>query len=336
MNPVHSEPSPNLTGFKMDRVQIEPSQQGFTQVPNVILRQRGLFEDPIDFVVYLHMFTFSWGYHRDFTDMAVSQLERFSGVARNTIRRALVRLKERGWIAEYSGPEPGGVCRGWVVKHPDPTAKPERGSKLDRVQNEPRSKQTPRGSKLNPGRGSKMDPSKESIKQTPNKTLSLDSEKLREYFATVQVPRKRESEWRACQEILKAYSEADLEAALECVQVRGVGESGTKSHSPMAYLAVAMGDVIARQRAEIAATAERELRVRREQDHERARRVQEEREESEIQERLEAFRAAFPDPEERHHKVIELTKNTPALGERAREILAMSKWDYLGPKKADD
>jgi hypothetical protein len=141
----------------------------------------------------LHMFTYSRGYHKDSTGTAVSQLERFTEAGRNTIRRSLKRLIERGWIVEYSGAEPGGMYRGWVVRHPDPTAKPHRGSKLA--------------------------PSKESIKQTLNKTLSLETDELREYFASIKSRKNRESELRKFQGLLEAYSESEIALAFKQVRL---------------------------------------------------------------------------------------------------------------------
>jgi hypothetical protein len=71
-------------------------------------------------------------------------------------------------------------------------------------------------------------------------SVSIANELLREYFAAIAEPRKRKSEMKAFQELLGAYSEADILMAMRHVQAHGIGERGEPCHSPMAFLAKAV------------------------------------------------------------------------------------------------
>jgi hypothetical protein len=92
---------------------------GFTAVPHSLLRGEAKFRDPIDFMVYMHLFTYSHGFNRQTADMSQSQLERFSGVAKNTIKRSLDRLAKDGWIKMVEDYESARMSRKWRVFTPE-------------------------------------------------------------------------------------------------------------------------------------------------------------------------------------------------------------------------
>jgi len=285
-----------------------------------------MFEDPIDFMVYLHLFTYSWGFKRETVDMGLTQLERFTGASRNTIRKSLERLTARKWITEVQKQEPGRISRKWKVRNPSPKPEGPTGSKSDPVKNEPGQRLTPRGSNSDPVTGSKIDPYKKSSKQSFKETLSLETEELREYFAAIRVPRKRESERAACRELLGAYSEHDVATALRHLQTHGIGEGGTKSHSPMAYLAKAMDSVLATARNEARVSEQRKATVEAAMLAREAEQEQREREDREAAAQLRSFCDAYPDGSEREAAIEELTPGMALLGKQARLALAAQRW----------
>ncbi|OFZ79979.1 MAG: hypothetical protein A2603_13895 [Bdellovibrionales bacterium RIFOXYD1_FULL_55_31] len=98
---------------------------------------------------------------------------------------------------------------------------------------------------------------------------------IQSYFSETTMPsRKRESEWRAYKELRQQYSDSEIAKCLQ--SVRGVELPGGETcHSPMAYLAVAMNEILstvcdkersALRRAEEAARFEAEARRQSEED----------------------------------------------------------------------
>jgi hypothetical protein len=76
--------------------------------------------------------------------------------------------------------------------------------------------------------------------------------------------RKRESEWQAYGELKESYSEADIADCLVAVQLASL-PGGKICHSPLAYLAVAMNEVLAKiQERKVAEAHRNEMLAQRE------------------------------------------------------------------------
>lgn len=102
--------------------------------------------------------------------MGLSQLERFTGVSRNAVKRSLDRLIEQGWIKMVEEYERSRVTRKWKVKRIEATTAPFlTESKMNTVQNEQSPNQTLLVSKMDPVPGSKMDTYRESINKENTK-----------------------------------------------------------------------------------------------------------------------------------------------------------------------
>ena len=159
VNTVHAEQDapPTLstaTVSNADSMQTEPCEkrtvstadtvpEGFTKVPHSLLRGEAKFSEPLDFMVYMHLYTYSLGFGRRDAHMSQAQLERFTGAAKNTIKRCLDRLASQGWIKCIEEYECARMSRKWRVLtpedrsgHPRPGRK-RTGSATDRVQSEP-------------------------------------------------------------------------------------------------------------------------------------------------------------------------------------------------------
>jgi hypothetical protein len=289
MDGVQSGQGENLTGSKMDPVlkAKAPEQSArarlplirhkgqlkardhYTAVPNCLLREVSRFQDPTDFMIYLKMFSFSFGFGRNVCDMGLNELIKYTGLGRNTIRRSIERLAKDQWIKLIEDFEPGRVSRQWRVFSPwekgltpEPTyfqkSEESTGSELDPVQISPGPSETLKGSNLNPTTGSNLDTHIESIQRKIQRNfLSCANEKLAAYFSELKPARKRESEWNAFKTLRKDYGEGDITACLNWLRERGIGE-GQVCHSPMAYLSVAMNEVLGQVRERAAHDARNE------------------------------------------------------------------------------
>jgi hypothetical protein len=316
----------------MNPVQRQKVSIGFTAVPHDILRSFGQFEDPLDFMIYLHFFTFSHGYGRDTASMGVLQLEKYTGAGRNRVKRSLDRLIDGGWIKLSEEFEHARVCRKWRVK--------TTGAKLDSVQNEQSSKQSARGSKMNPVTGFKTDPFLENThKENFKETLSLSNQALQKYFSQTMPPRKRESELRALKELQEEYSQDQVGMCVEYLAARGVPGSGEPCHSPMVFLSKAITRVLSEANAE----HEKRERIEAQKRAETERVAMATREEQEsalaFAEQEAAFIRAFPNEADQAEKVAEFAQKFPWLakdGVIARR-LAIGEWqrNQNGPTKGN-
>ncbi len=161
--------SESTTVSKMDTVPSEVEsrpvaklQGNFTQVPNSLLRTAGMFEDPFDFMIYMLLYSYSYGFGRDTANMSQSQIEEFAGVSKNRVKRSLDRLIKQGWIKLASEYERSRISRKWRVlvpegRNPGPKKSKITVSTVNSVQNGQCPQQTPTVSAMDPVTVSKMD-----------------------------------------------------------------------------------------------------------------------------------------------------------------------------------
>jgi hypothetical protein len=219
-------------------------------VTHDLLRGEAKFRDPIDFMVYMHLYSYSHGFGRQTADMSQSQLERFTGSTRNTIKRSLERLVKDGWIRMVEDFECARMSRKWRIFTPEDRRGPRpgrrvetEGFKADGVQTAQGPAMTPGLSKSDPSTGSRIDTYKERIPREKSKhslTETRESplpEGLKEYFAELRPERKRQSERAALRELEGDFSKQDIADAIAELQRRGMPGSGEPVHSPLAFLA---------------------------------------------------------------------------------------------------
>jgi len=357
-DPVKIRPSQKMTGSENDPVTLvnhklprlpQYLQTGalkpkdhFTAVPNCLFRDRSPFETPNDFMIYLRLFGVSYGFGRNTCDMGLAELMTFTGLCKNSVRKSIDRLEKQGWIKMIGDYEAGQISRKWRVLSPwekgftpEPTYiskdGKQTGANSDGVKNRPGQIVPQRGSEIDPVTVSKNDTY--SNTQEPNKfkntSLSQISENLRTYFDQLRPERKRESEQRAFEEIRHDFTTADIESALDHVRTNGL-PGGEPCHSPMAYLASAISDVLAivktkqeinQKRAEKAALIESERRQEAEKEAL-------ERQEWDRRER--AFNSAFADDNRQQEVIAELCREHKFFTTRgpAARSFAVSSW-YL-------
>ncbi len=329
------------TVSNMNTVQIESERQidakapalqptgYYTRVANELLRQPGRFEDPIDFMIYMHLYTYAQGFGRKTVSMSQGQLERFTSSSKNTVKRSLERLVVGRWIKLVDEYEHGRVSRSWLIlacDTNDPKNSPKRGSGGDSVKREQCEGSTDSVSRTDTPTLSKSDTYKETNKESFKETLSPanQSSAIGEYLATLKPPGKRESESRHFRELLKAYAEQQVNQALTYLQKQGLPGSGAVCHSPMAYLAQAIEQVLAASKED----AQRESKRKSYEAAERNAIAQEAAEEARFRAQERAFEAAMPDTHRQSQFVAQVASKYSglALGGAALRSLAVSAW----------
>ncbi len=331
---VQIEQGSKQTVSKMDTVQNGPSPAkvvgGFTAVPHPLLRGESPFEEPIDFMIFMHLFTYSHGFGRDTATMGQAQLERFTGSGKNTVKRSLDRLQRAGWIKCIEEYEHSRMSRKWRVKNP-PESKLKTLSKSDSVQNEQGPERTQGVSKMDTVTVSILDPFLERTpKETTKNSFSLKTVSLQKYFSELRPAGKRDREWQDFQGLLKDYSEAQVAQCFETLRDHGVGGPGTRHepcHSPMAYLGVAMAEVLARIEGHQQRETQRKAREDALARDQQAQAEREAREALEWARKEQAFNRTFQGPERQTEVIAEICRELgmPASGVVARNI-SIEKW----------
>ncbi len=156
-------------------------------------------------------------------------------------------------------------------------------------------------------------------------------ENLQKYFLDLRPLKKRESEWRAFENLKRDYQVGDLSECLELLLKRGVkaGKKGVfqPCHSPMAYLAKAMNDVL----SEVSRVKQGNSKLRERTAEEAADQAdQSERRAQETQEFLameQAFLSAFPTETAQQVKINEICQSMPfPLSPAVGRIYAINNW----------
>jgi len=236
-DPVVHEHCEKRTVSKIDTVEVSQEEalapvENYTRISNHLLRTPGYFSDPVDFMVYFHLYSYSYGFGRKTASMSQAQLERFTGSSKNTIKRSLDRLISDGWIKLVEDYEHGRVSRTWKVFLPEdrkPSGRVNKGNQSDSVQNGQCSNFTGRVSNLDTVTVSKIDTYKERRIKENTKTLSLMKkseipksvlseselpENLKTYLDELRPERKRLSEWQSFQSLCLDYSAEQISVAL--------------------------------------------------------------------------------------------------------------------------
>lgn len=322
------------TVSKLDTVPVTArAKQGFTAVPNDLLRGDAKFADPLDFMIFMHMVSMSLGFHRDWATVGQAQLERFTGAAKNTVKRSLDRLVAAGRLVVTEEYEHCRMSRRWQVniKHVESSTEsaPPTVSGIDTVQIAQCSELTQTVSNVDTVTGSKLDTYKESVlKQKENKTLSQVSEKFKQYFSSLKPQRKRQSEWENFQELLKDFSDDEIATAFDFLTEHGVFGTGDTCHSPMAYLSKAIGQVLAEAQTMQTDRLAKQGKIEALQKQRHSQTANEAAEEQEFLKREKAFMKAFATPEAQANTLKNFAVRFSMLnpnGEMFRN-LAISAW----------
>lgn len=166
--------------------------------------------------------------------------------------------------------------------------------------------------------------------ETKRNSLSASDTKstIEDYLDSLKSAEKRKREERALKGLRKDFPEEEIERALAYLKKSGIPSSGEACHSPMAYLALAIDEILSHlrkvQEKEIDATAKKN----RIQESETAKDREEEQELEEARLREACFLKAFPTPEECNPEILKMASRFPMLDSNGPIVrnLAISAW----------
>lgn len=285
----------------------EGLEKGYTRLPNTTLMRlaSGDFtKNEIKIALLIARFTIS--FQRKHAPLSKTVLERRSGLRGAAVLEALSGLLQKGLIEKIQGDQHRPNQLGLVLPpewdqliNPNgegrvtPVAIPTGVEIVTSVENS-----TP-AEVRKPTQAGVGNPTYFKDSEIYKNSLSQLPEKIREYFGDLKPARKRESEWNAFQELQRNYSAEDIADSLAFVLERGIGEGehAQPCHSPMAFLARAIGDVLSQVKT---SRAKRQRTIddqRAQAEAAKSRQTEQEREERELTLREQAFVRAFPSPE---------------------------------------
>lgn len=165
--------------------------------------------------------------------------------------------------------------------------------------------------------------------QEKKNSLSCEftDERLVCYFEELKPAEKRESERSHFEKLQQDYSEQEMGDALNFLERKGIPESGTPCHSPFAFLAKAMNQVLVLSNEEQASLREAEERSRiSAAEFSRAEeKARQDAHEADLQER--AFLRAFPSEEQQAQMIRKFCQGTPFTpGSQTGRLFAISSW----------
>ncbi|MBI3557844.1 MAG: hypothetical protein HY074_16405 [Deltaproteobacteria bacterium] len=297
-----------------------PAHRGFLKRSHFFRILRCILS-PSEFVVVDFLWDAAWGGQdsNGSTRKSLSKIEEGTSLKTSAIKVALKSLQAHGLIVMREKSMRRGVL--WDVPSfmADATE-----SKSDLVEDRPSRETTNTRSE-----------NAQPVSRNPTRYKELSKEillenSLSDYFSSLKAPQKREREVGHFQGLLREYAQKDIVACLAHVQAHGLPVSGEPVHSPMAYLAQAMGDVLKAVRAgqmrqeQAAKTRDGAAQATRE------RQEQEIREQNESEARRQAFESAFQTPESQEAILAGFRKRTPwaPKGNIGRGLAIADWWEH--------
>lgn len=300
----------------------------------------------VELLVFNCLLRYTLGFQRATCQASQSFISRWTGIAAPNVRKALRSLIERKFIRRL---EEGTISHDSAVYElPLVTAylaydrsrkltaafkKSEIERRLD--ENVLRSNQPAISDQIERGSEIESIPKKERENKNGNKTLSPTTlVVLEKYFSELAPKQKRERELKAFQDLKGQFEVSQIERALVFVQKYGALEDKAPVHSPMAYLALSIRDVLKYAQEEDAALKRRRDAEQRQALELQARKQQEERETEEFQRKEQAFFRTFPSPDRQEEFIQKICSRQEfgwkPQGQIARSIAIQAWWDELG------
>lgn len=323
--------------------------RGYTRIPNSLLMRLVSGDcSKHETQVLLLVARMTISFRRDKAPLSKSVIERFTGIRGSSALQALASLENAALIQRIPGDErrPSQIGLkldpGWdwlandaVTERPigNPGVKSTQGSVSSRDVFAP-------GDRIEPASPGGIHPTRNNRVQNDKEILLSLPEKLRKYFDELRPQRKRESELQAYQELKADYSDDDIADCLEHVVTRGIGagEERVSCHSPLAYLAKAIHEVLAGVESE-RAMAQKRVDWEQREVHEAREKVQaDERERREWETKERAFMRIFPSEERQQEALSKLVRDTPfrAKGVVARIFAVNRWWDLLSQDEREE
>lgn len=310
--------------------------RGYTRLPNsLLMRLTGGDCSKHEAQVLLLVARLTISFRREMAPISKSLIEKYTGIRGSAVLQTLARLEGAGLIRRIPGNERRPSQIGLVLEPDWDRPKPEGGDNpgAKSTQGSFHSRgEIASGDRIAPASPGCFEPTGKSIdinKRNKN-TLSPLSKKIEEYIASVKPLRKRERELQALGELREAFSDEDIAECLEQVRRHGVrkgGDTQEPCHSPMAYLAVSIHDVLLNvqaQRKKARLRAEREAQEREAQRRLEERDVQETRHTAA---REAAFTESYPTAEEQIRVIAEYCRGLPFSPQTpVARTIAVGRW----------
>lgn len=152
--------------------------------------------------------------------------------------------------------------------------------------------------------------------------------KVEHYLDGIKSIRKKESEREAFEELKSSYDLSEIERAFEYVLANGTLPAGEPCHSPVAFLSVAIGDVLARIRSFDEKAEWKKIQIEEENRKECLKASREEVEAKEYREQEKEFLRVFPTRELQEAEIAIVAKKFPILNPTgaAMRSLAINDW----------
>lgn len=306
--------------------------RGYTRIPNsLLMRLVGGECSKHETQVLLLAARMTISFRRDLAPMSKSVIEKFTGIRGSAALHALASLENAGLIRRIPGDERRPSRVGLVLDpgwdnpqgggNPGPISTPGSNTSRDEIVS---------GDHFQPASPGKFVPTRKDRDSNKRNSLSKVPEKLRSYFDEIKAPRKRESELTALEELRADFSDLDIADCLELVRQRGIrGPDGeaTRCHSPMAYLAKAMSELLSDVNARREFARQRADRDQQASEAAKRKVEQEAREAKEWVKKERAFKKAFPTEERQHEAISELCAGMPFSRDgHAARTFAIGRW----------
>jgi hypothetical protein len=324
--------------------------RGYTRVPNSLLMRMVSGEcSKHEIQILLFVVRMTVSFRRALAPISKSVVEKFTGIRGSGVLHALAALESAGLIKRIPGNERQPSRVGlqldpdwdWLQTESEQSSsvsrsasnlgrKTTQGSFLSQGSNQSRDVFVPRD-RIDPVSPGGINPTRNYIIQNNKNSLSQVSEKLRAYIDEVTPKRKRESEIKALQELQNDFSDEDIAECLNLVRERGIGrgegEGNEVCHSPMAYLAKAMKETLAKVNAVREKEKLRLARVQQEAEQSLQKAEEEAREKQEFEIKERAFNRAFLSGDRQQEVISELCRGMPfSRHSVAARLFSIGKW----------
>lgn len=315
--------------------------KGYTRLPNsvlMVMANGDLTRGEIKILLLIARFTIS--FQRKLAPLSKTVLERQSGLRGAGVLEALAGLVSKKLIIKEQGDQHRPNMLGLVL--PLDWDQLIAKSETSVVKSTPVQKSTPvefltsvikvaTGEVTETTPAPVENPSPFKLYSNKNSHSPL-SENLRKYFNEVKPRRKRETELQAFQDLKADFPEGDISLAFEYLLKHGMPGSNENCHSPMSYLAKAIGQILEtakssqeKHRSKIDREAA-EIRVKETQEGEEAREIQN------AQLREHEFQKAFPSEREQVDAILQFGRKFPMLsqsGPLLRNLAISAWWDEI-------
>ncbi|MBI3555741.1 MAG: replication protein [Deltaproteobacteria bacterium] len=306
---------------------------GYTRVPNSILMEivsGDLSRNEIKLLLLIARMTIS--FNRAMVPLSKGVIERMTGIQGRAVLDAVQTLEKSGFVRKIPGDHNtpnrlGLICDDMFSKASDEKRSQDASMPKDGM-NAVDQKPPVRLGEISPY---KKD-SSETIDLRKKISLSNLSEPLRDYFSNLKPRRKRETEYQAFESLEADFTQEQISLSLRFLIQTGTPGTGEQCHSPMAYLARAIVNILPLASSQVEKERLRKIQSHAKADKERRENEEAIREEKESAVREKAFQDAFPTSEQQAEKIAQFRERFPMLLPNSsilRKLAIGAWWELL-------